>query len=104
MGILVNNSGGKTGEGQTPWWELTIDDWLQTYQMCVLSAVRLIKRLVPGMNRDFHFGLPGTIQPESSRSKEIISSPTIRQGSHGRSCDSPTPPILPCAGHWEQTQ
>jgi len=47
--ILVNNSGGKTGEGQTPWWELTIDDWLQTYQMCVLSAVRLIKRLVPGM-------------------------------------------------------
>jgi NAD(P)-dependent dehydrogenase (short-subunit alcohol dehydrogenase family) len=40
--ILVNNTGGKTGEGQTPWWDLTIDDWLQTYQMCVLSAVRLI--------------------------------------------------------------
>jgi 3-oxoacyl-[acyl-carrier protein] reductase len=47
--ILVNNSGGKTGEGQTSWWDLTIDDWTQTYQMCVLSAVRLIKRLVPGM-------------------------------------------------------
>lgn len=47
--ILVSNAGGKTGEGQTPWWELTIEDWLQTYQLCVLSAVRLIKRLVPGM-------------------------------------------------------
>jgi len=49
--FLVNNTGGKTGEGQTPWWDLAIDDWLQTYQMCVLSAVRLIKRLVPGMKR-----------------------------------------------------
>jgi 3-oxoacyl-[acyl-carrier protein] reductase len=49
--ILVNNAGGKTGEGQTPWWELGIDDWLQTYQLCVLSAVRLINRLVPGMKQ-----------------------------------------------------
>ncbi len=49
--ILINNAGGKTGEGQTPWWELTTDDWLHTYQLCVLSAVRLIKRLVPGMKQ-----------------------------------------------------
>jgi 3-oxoacyl-[acyl-carrier protein] reductase len=44
--ILVNNAGGYEHRS---WAELTAEQWLDSYQHNVLSGVRLINRLVPGM-------------------------------------------------------
>jgi NAD(P)-dependent dehydrogenase (short-subunit alcohol dehydrogenase family) len=46
--ILVNNAGRFDG---LPWSKLTADMWAQIYQANVISGVRLIERLVPGMRR-----------------------------------------------------
>jgi 3-oxoacyl-[acyl-carrier protein] reductase len=48
--ILVNNAGGRAG-GFTPEpvWETSVDQWLATYQLNVLSCVAATQRLVPGM-------------------------------------------------------
>src|SRR5690242_2895566 len=46
--ILVNNAGYYDGLG---WPELTADLWTQIYQVNVVSGVRMIERLVPGMRR-----------------------------------------------------
>ena len=45
--ILVNNAGGT--EASKPWFETNEADWLATFQANTVAAVRLIKRLVPGM-------------------------------------------------------
>jgi len=47
--ILVNNAGGSEGTSTIPWLDCSEDEWLQTYQANTLAAVRLIRRLVPGM-------------------------------------------------------
>jgi 3-oxoacyl-[acyl-carrier protein] reductase len=44
--ILVNNAGSYQGR---PWTELTAAQWMDSYQRNVVSGVRLINRLVPGM-------------------------------------------------------
>lgn len=44
--ILVNNAG---GYHHRSWAELTASRWVDTYQRNVISGVRLINRLVPGM-------------------------------------------------------
>lgn len=46
--ILVNNAGYYDGLG---WSELTAEIWAQIYQVNVVSGVRMIERLVPGMRR-----------------------------------------------------
>jgi len=46
--VLVNNAGQYDGVG---WSDLTDDDWAQTYQTNVISGVRMINHLVPGMRR-----------------------------------------------------
>ncbi|MFN6547684.1 MULTISPECIES: SDR family NAD(P)-dependent oxidoreductase [Mycolicibacterium] len=46
--ILVNNAGQYDGLG---WSELTAERWAQIYQVNVVSGVRMIERLVPGMRR-----------------------------------------------------
>lgn len=46
--ILVNNAGYYDGLG---WPELTAELWTQIYQVNVVSGVRMIERLVPGMRR-----------------------------------------------------
>lgn len=46
--ILVNNAGYYDGLG---WSELTAELWAQIYQVNVVSGVRMIERLVPGMRR-----------------------------------------------------
>lgn len=48
--ILVNNAGGRiTGGRKTGLFQLNPDHWLQTYQMNLMAAVRLINILVPKM-------------------------------------------------------
>lgn len=50
--ILVNNAG--TYHHQS-WMDATPERWIETYQSNVLSGVRMIQRLVPGM-RERHWG------------------------------------------------
>jgi 3-oxoacyl-[acyl-carrier protein] reductase len=48
--ILVNNAGGRaTGGAKVGMFQLTMDQWLQTYEMNFMSSVRLITALVPAM-------------------------------------------------------
>jgi len=49
--ILVNNAGG-TDEGMKPWLETPVEQWESTFQQNVLSAVRLVRRLVPAMKQN----------------------------------------------------
>lgn len=46
--ILVNNAGYYDGSS---WAELSVDEWTRIYQMNVVSGVRMIGHLVPGMRR-----------------------------------------------------
>lgn len=48
--ILVNNAGG-ADEGFKTWLETDSEQWTETYSQNVLSAVRLIRHLVPGMKK-----------------------------------------------------
>jgi 3-oxoacyl-[acyl-carrier protein] reductase len=50
--VLVNNYGVAEGPG---WFDGTTEDWLLSYQRNVLSGVRLVRSLVPGM-RERGFG------------------------------------------------
>lgn len=48
--ILVNNAGGRaTGGAKVGLFQLSVNEWLQTYQMNLMSSVRLISALVPAM-------------------------------------------------------
>jgi len=47
--ILVCNSGGAAGDGTTPWLEITDESWARSYEVNVLAAGRIIRRVVPGM-------------------------------------------------------
>jgi NAD(P)-dependent dehydrogenase (short-subunit alcohol dehydrogenase family) len=48
--ILVNNAGGSGREGAiVPWDEITPDEYLDCYNLNVVAAVRLARRLAPGM-------------------------------------------------------
>jgi 3-oxoacyl-[acyl-carrier protein] reductase len=47
--ILINNAGGRRSSAPTGWDDLSISDWVDGYNTNVLSAVRLIKNLAPGM-------------------------------------------------------
>ncbi|MFF5077080.1 SDR family NAD(P)-dependent oxidoreductase [Actinoplanes sp. NPDC000266] len=55
--ILVNNAGAYE---HLPWAEATADIWLHTYNINVVSGVRMIQRLVPAM-RDKAYGRVVTI-------------------------------------------
>ncbi|XVV09599.1 SDR family NAD(P)-dependent oxidoreductase [Actinoplanes sp. CA-131856] len=55
--ILVNNAGAYE---HLPWASATADIWLHTYNINVVSGVRMIQRLVPGM-RDKAYGRVVTI-------------------------------------------
>ncbi|GAA3157318.1 SDR family NAD(P)-dependent oxidoreductase [Nonomuraea salmonea] len=43
--VLVNNAGSYPHRG----WEATAEDWRRTYEVNVVSGVRMIQRLLPGM-------------------------------------------------------
>ena len=47
--ILVNNAASVVGPPNGAWLEASADDWAATYHTTVLSAVRLIQALTPGM-------------------------------------------------------
>lgn len=47
--ILVNNAGAVLRMDNPPWEELTPQDWLDSFNLNVGAAVRLTRRLVPGM-------------------------------------------------------
>jgi 3-oxoacyl-[acyl-carrier protein] reductase len=49
--ILVNNAGGRRPQAANAWFDLTSQDWLDAYDINVLSAVRLIKILAEPMRR-----------------------------------------------------
>ena len=44
---LINNAGG--GGAHESWWKTTEDKWIKSYDLNVMSAVGLIKGIVPGM-------------------------------------------------------
>jgi 3-oxoacyl-[acyl-carrier protein] reductase len=46
--ILINNAGG-ADEGMKSWLETGAQQWLATFEQNVLSAVRLVRELLPGM-------------------------------------------------------
>lgn len=51
--ILVNNAGGRiTGGRRVGFFDLSTDDWADTYQMNLLAAVRLTKVLLPQMKEN----------------------------------------------------
>jgi NAD(P)-dependent dehydrogenase (short-subunit alcohol dehydrogenase family) len=65
--ILVNNAGGTDG-GIKPWLDTAIDQWANTYQQNVLSAVRLVRAFVPlmkerGWGRVIQVGSCVAVQP-----------------------------------------
>jgi len=65
--VLVNNYGVAEGPG---WFEGTTADWLQSYERNVLSGVRLVRALVPGMRergfgRVIFVGTVGALRPGS---------------------------------------
>lgn len=64
--LLINNFGRAEGGG---WFDGTSEDWLGMFHTNVLSGVRLVRRLVPGM-RERGFGrvvLVGTVGAERPR-------------------------------------
>jgi 3-oxoacyl-[acyl-carrier protein] reductase len=67
--ILVNNAGGKTTVGNPAWFDISLKDWIATYEQNVGSAVRMIHALVPGMQtrgfgRVINIGSASATQPE----------------------------------------
>jgi 3-oxoacyl-[acyl-carrier protein] reductase len=49
--ILVNNAGGRRPQAANAWFDLTAADWLDTFNVNVVSAVRLIKILAGPMRQ-----------------------------------------------------
>jgi 3-oxoacyl-[acyl-carrier protein] reductase len=49
--ILINNAGGTSSKQQQDWLGTTPETWDATYQMNVLSAVRLIRYFIPQMKQ-----------------------------------------------------
>jgi NAD(P)-dependent dehydrogenase (short-subunit alcohol dehydrogenase family) len=49
--ILVNNAGGRRPAAANAWFDLTVADWLGTFNINVVSAVRLIKILAGPMRQ-----------------------------------------------------
>lgn len=47
--ILVNNAGGAAGTSALAWTEVREADWGATYELNVVAAARLVRRLLPGM-------------------------------------------------------
>jgi NAD(P)-dependent dehydrogenase (short-subunit alcohol dehydrogenase family) len=47
--ILVNNMGGSTSAEVREWDDIPIANYLETYNLNVLTGLRLVQRLVPGM-------------------------------------------------------
>ncbi|MES2289115.1 MAG: SDR family oxidoreductase [Pseudomonadota bacterium] len=47
--ILVNNAGGGSQTENRGWFGTTPDDWLESYERNMVSAVRMAEALVPGM-------------------------------------------------------
>lgn len=47
--ILVNNAGGASEEDKKSWFDVSLDEWLGTFQKNVMAAGRLIHRLTPPM-------------------------------------------------------
>lgn len=53
--ILVNNAGGAVGTSAMAWGEVSEASWAATYQLNVIAAARLVRRLLPAM-RDSGWG------------------------------------------------
>ena len=49
--ILVNNAGGRQEQAANGWFDLTVQDWLDTFNTNVVSAVRLITILAEPMKQ-----------------------------------------------------
>ena len=69
--ILVNNAGGSAASASMSWLEVDERRWADTYQMNVISAVRMIRRFLPGMlargwGRIINVASAGGLQPTST--------------------------------------
>lgn len=47
--VLVNNAGGASEGENKSWFQVPLDEWVETFQKNVVAAGRLIHRFVPGM-------------------------------------------------------
>jgi len=66
--ILVNNAGGSAASASMPWLDVDEVRWADTYQMNVISAVRMIRRFLPtmlaqGWGRIINVASAGGMQP-----------------------------------------
>jgi len=87
--ILINNAGGSGGGDTTnrPVLDITIPEWLATYQSNMLAAVRMVQRSSPGMiagkwgriiNISSAVGLqPNNLGPDYSGAKSAINNYTL---------------------------
>jgi len=69
--ILVNNAGG-SAKGETSWFKVPANNWVDVYQSNTLAAVRLIHALVPGMRerawgRIINIGSAAAVTPTSGQ-------------------------------------
>jgi len=69
--ILVNNAGGSS-KGETSWFKVPAQSWVDVYQANTLAAVRLIHALVPGMRergwgRIINIGSAAAVTPTSGQ-------------------------------------
>ncbi len=85
--ILVNNAGGGSNDEQKSWFKMPLSAWLETYQMNVMGAGRLIHRLAPAM-RERGWGrliqistaagtTPTSAQPDYGPSKAALNNMSI---------------------------
>jgi len=75
--ILVNNAA-HTGDGHVDWFDDTIARWEEAYQSKPMAAVRMIKRLVPGMiergwGRVINIGSAAAVQPTAGQPSQYAS-------------------------------
>ncbi|MCB2078031.1 MAG: SDR family oxidoreductase [Novosphingobium sp.] len=47
--ILVNSAGGVVTSGNPDWTDVSSEDWLESFNLNVVSTIRLAKKLTPGM-------------------------------------------------------
>jgi 3-oxoacyl-[acyl-carrier protein] reductase len=47
--ILVNNAGGASSTAASDWFEIPVEEWMESYRQNTMPAVRLIQAFVPAM-------------------------------------------------------
>lgn len=117
--ILVNNAGGAAGGAMSEWFSTTDEVWERTFQINVMSAVRMIRALVPpmqerGWGRVINIGSTSATMPNAEiadyqAAKAAMLNLTVslskRLAGTGVTANmvSPGPVLTPAPRHWLQS-